>query len=74
MNLTEIINRPNKQPIHEDEAYAILKHYIKVRKGVSVNPKIDIRYGTLYAQVEVSKMHDLLNHAIGWFRANTEKI
>jgi hypothetical protein len=74
MNLKEIINRPNETPLEEDEACLVIKQYIKARKGVDVKPKIEIRYGRARAMHEVNLMHQMLNHAIGWFRQNPYRI
>lgn len=73
MNLKEIINRPNETPLDEDEAYFVLKEYVKARKGVDINPRIEARFSSLNAMREVNIMHHMLNHAIGWFRIELNK-
>jgi len=71
MDLKEIINRPNEAPIEENEACFIIKEYIKTRKGVEVNPIIETRLGNTYAMREVGLMNKMLDHAIEWFKENT---
>jgi hypothetical protein len=70
MDLKEIVNRPNETPIEEQEAYLVIKEYIKARKGVEIQPMIETRLGKLNAMHEVNLMHQMLNYAIGWFRQN----
>lgn len=70
MDLKEIVNRPNETPIQEQEACLVIKEYIKARKGVEIQPKIETRLGQIYAMREVNLMHEMLNYAIGWFRQN----
>ena len=66
MNLKEIVNRHNSIPIEEEEAYLVIKEYVKVRKNVDIKPKID--YFRAISQIKF--MHRMLNIAIGWFRQN----
>jgi neutral trehalase len=72
MNLKDIVNRSNEIPIEENEAYLVIKEYIKARKKVDVNPRIESRFGTINTVREVKLMHHMLNDAIGWFRQNPE--
>ena len=74
MNLKEIVNRPNETPLEEDEAYLVIKQDVKARKGVDIEPRIEIRRGKFVAMHEVNLMHQMLNHAIAWFRENPERI
>ena len=74
MDLKEIINRPNETPLEQEEAYLVIKQYVKARKGVDIKPKIEIRRGRLVAMHEINLMHQMLNHAIAWFRENPNRI
>lgn len=63
-NLQEIINRPNEVAIEEGEAYFVLKEYVRIRKGVDIEPKIDFNLG--FSEVEI--MQKMLNCAIAWLK------
>lgn len=68
MYLKEIVNRPNEMPIEQDEALFVIKEYIKARKGVDTNPKVETKLGTFHTMIELDLMIDMLNYAVGWFR------
>ncbi len=70
MNLKELIDRPNETPIQEDEAYFILREYIKIRKGVDISPRLSSIFGRMGATIEVQIMHNMLDYAIAWLKEN----
>ena len=74
MDLKEIVNRPIETMMEEEDAYLVLKEYVKVRKGVDIQPKIGVIFGRFGAMHEVNLMHQMLCEAIGWFRQNPDKM
>jgi hypothetical protein len=74
MDLKEIINRPNEQPIQEDEAYFLIKTYVKERKGVDIEPKINAIHFNIFAQHEISLLHHMLNIIIDWYKSKNDEI
>lgn len=70
MNLKEIVNRHDSIPIQQDEAFFVISEYIKIRKGVDVQPRIENRFGSLHAVAQVQLMGNMLIHAICWLKEN----
>jgi hypothetical protein len=76
MELKEIVNRSNNIPIQEEEAMYLTKEYVKVRKGVDVNPNLTDDLAVIHTKNgielvnQITIMHHLVNCAIGWFRNN----
>ena len=64
MDIREIVNRNDTEPINEDEAYFLIKSYIHEKTGKVVEPRINY-HNYLF---ECRLMHDLLNHIIAYYR------
>lgn len=73
MDLKEIVNRPDGTPIEEQEAYFVIKEYVKARKDVDIQPQINARMGQIQAMFEVNLMHQMLSYAIAWFKENPDE-
>ena len=65
MNLQEIINRPRHQAVHQEEMLYVIKEYIFERKGVDVNPEIQISF---YVNRHLQLMFDAFEHAVLWYK------
>ncbi len=67
MNLKEIVNRTDNHVISTEEALFVIKEYIKIHKGVYVNPVIELRHGNIKEILRLKRMADI---AISWIRSN----
>ena len=74
MDIKEIVNRPDSIPIQEKEAYFVIREYVKARKGVEIDPEIDLSFGSISAIREIHLMHSMLNSAISWYRQNPDQL
>ena len=74
MDLKEIVNRPNRAVLQEDEAYFVLQEYIRIRKNRKITPRIDYSRGTMKAMKETQLLNHMLVHATQWFKENPESI
>ena len=71
MNLKEIVFRSDKLPITQDESLYVIKEYIKLRKGVDVNPTINTS-NEMVAMAHLQIMTRMVRYAIGWLRTNLD--
>lgn len=68
MDIKEIVNRPYEYPISQEESLFVIREYIRIRKGVVINPEIDVRHGQMKAMIELQMMAEMSNHACLWLR------
>lgn len=71
--LRALIEQPDTTPLSMEESAFILSEYVRIRKGRTIHPFIETRYGPFIAHREVGLMHELLNVAIVWFRNNKDE-
>lgn len=74
MNLRDIIYRHNSLPIEQEESLYVIKTYVKVRTGETINPVINPNLPHIFVLDQLQKMIMLTNHAINWFKNNPDKI
>lgn len=70
MDLKEIAFRSPNAPIEQEECLYVVKQYVKIRKGVDINPKIDTKFGRIGIERELYIMLLMSNIAINWLRIN----
>jgi len=70
MNLKEIVTRDKRIPVIEDECLFVIKEYIKERKGIDVNPVINLDT-SLMLQYQI--MNRLFLCASNWYLENKYK-
>lgn len=74
MNLKEIVNRDDRKPVSQNECLFVIKEYIKIRKGVDVDPRIETRLGRMKTILDLQLMSQMATHAIGWLKGNQHMI
>ena len=70
MNLKEIVFRDDALPIEQDEALFLMKEYIKVRKGVTVEPYIERGSSMLHTKIQLTRLAQTVPYMVMWFRSN----
>ena len=68
MNLKELVNRDDSNPLYQKECLFILKEYIKIRKDFELDPYINYSRGDMVALMEMQNMVKMTTYAIGWLR------
>ena len=73
MILSEIVNRPDDQPINQPEAMFVIREYVKIRKGIDIDTRIETGYGNFIVESEVRLMVQMVNVAVVWFKQKCSK-
>ena len=67
MELKEIISRSTGGEVTQEESLFVIKSYIKIRKGVDVNPIIRDGFMGILEHHDLSRMKMLTDLALDWF-------
>ncbi len=57
-----------KDTLEQDESLFIIKEYVRIRKGVEINPVIETRFGKFYSMQQLGLMMELVTTATIWLR------
>ena len=74
MDLEEIVNRNTNIQIEQAESLFVIKEYVRIKKGIHINPVIFINVPQIFLVKQLKMMAAMSLHAIMWFKMNPNQI